>query len=169
METYNTILQRRSIRKFTDQAVSNDIIQQLLKAAMAAPSACNKRPWEFYVIKNNELQSQLKKSSKFAGMNSNVIIIVAGNTNNSLSKKDNDFWIQDCSAAVENILLVATENNIGTCWCGLYPNKLAANRVRKILNIENHIIPMALIHLGYPAEEKESRTQFEESKVHIYE
>lgn len=169
MTTYDTILQRRSIRTFTDALISDDIIDKLLKSAMAAPSACNKRPWEFYVIKNADVREQLKQVSKYSNMNSSLNIIVAGNDKRSLSKKDNDFWIQDCSAAVENILLTATELGIGSCWCGLYPTVTPTKRVRKILNLEEHIIPMALIHLGYSEQTPEPRTQYDEKRVHFFE
>lgn len=169
MNTLDIILKRRSIRKFKDDEISDLIIEKLLISAMAAPSACNKRPWEFYIIKNSQLLNELKMSSRFSNMNSKLIIIVAGNTKNSLTLESNDFWIQDCSSATTNILNVATELGLGSCWCGLYPIKAAVNRVRKILNLEDNIIPMALIHLGYPMEEKEARTQYEEEKVHFYE
>lgn len=169
MSAIDVFLKRRSIRKFKDDTISDAIIEKLLISAMAAPSACNKRPWEFYIIKNIELLNELKMASRFSNMNSKLIIIVAGNTKNSLTKESNDFWIQDCSSATTNILNAATELGLGSCWCGLYPIKAAVNRVRKTLNLEEHIIPMALIHLGYPMEEIEARTQYEEEKVHFYE
>ncbi len=168
MSAYDMIIKRRSVRKFIDKEIDDDLINKLLESAMAAPSACNKRPWEFYVIKNKELQEELKLMSKYSNMNSSLIIIVAGNTKNSLSAKDNDFWIQDCSAAVENILVTAEECGLGSCWCGLYPMKISANKTREVLSLDEEIIPMALIHLGYPGESKEPRTQFEPEKVHWY-
>ncbi len=168
MSTYETILKRRSIRKFTDESISNELIEILLKSAMAAPSACNKQPWDFYVVKNKELQEKLQKVSRFSDMKSSLIIIVAGNDKRSLNHRINDFWIQDCSAAVENILLTATELCIASCWCGLFPMNSPVKRVRKILGLDDHIIPMALVHLGYSKEEAEPRTQYQENRVHVY-
>lgn len=91
MGTYETILERRSIRSFSDVVIDNDIIDKLLRSAMAAPSACNKRPWEFYVIKNKDLQEQLRHVSRYSDMDSSLIIIVAGNDKRSLNHSVNDF------------------------------------------------------------------------------
>ena len=105
MEVREAIFKRRSVRKFQDKEVPNEIINSLLEDAMAAPSACNKKPWEFYVVKNKELQDSLKKKIMYCNYNSPLIIVVCGNKNNALTKEDNDFWIQDASAAIQNILL----------------------------------------------------------------
>lgn len=168
METYEAILERRSIRSFSDAMIDNDIIDKLLSSAMAAPSACNKRPWEFYVIKNRGLQEQLRHVSRYSNMNSSLIIIVAGNDKRSLNHKVNDFWIQDCSAAIENILLTAVELGIGSCWCGLFPMVTPVKKVRELLKLEEYITPMALIHLGYPTEKSEARTQYDVKRIHVY-
>lgn len=169
MNTQEAILARRSIRKFTDAPISDEIIRTLLDSAMAAPSACNKRPWEFYVIKNADLREQLRHVSRFSNMNSSLMIIVAGNEKRGIYRKPNDFWIQDCSAAIENILLTATELGIGTCWCGLSPMVTPVKTVRKLLALEEHIVPLGLIQLGYPAEEREPRTQYDPKRVHYFE
>lgn len=169
MEVYNTILKRRSVRKFKEKEITNDMTELLLKSAMAAPSACNKQPWEFYIIRNKEILEQLRQVSPYSDRTAPLIIIVAGNDKRSLSHKINDFWIQDCSAAIENILLTAIEMGLGTCWCGLFPMVTPTKRVRKILNLEEHIIPLALIHIGYPDEELEPRTQYNEKRIHVIE
>ena len=169
MEVREAIFKRRSVREFENKPVSDDIIKALLEDAMAAPSACNKKPWEFYVVKNKEKQELIKKGIKYSSFNSDVLIIVAGNTNNSLTKDDNDFWIQDCSAAIENILVSAVSFGLGTCWCGLNPVKNRMERVKEILELEEHIIPLGVIHIGYPKKEVEGRTQYEECKVHYVE
>ncbi len=164
MTVYHTILKRRTIRKYSNKEVSQEKIEQLLRAAMAAPSANNKKPWLFYVVKNKEIQEQLKKVYSFFDYNSPLLIVVAGNLESQRSKTT-DFWQQDCSAAVQNILLLATELGLGSCWCGIYPRKERVQAIRKILNLTDEIVPLALIHLGYPAEEKSARTQYEEAKV----
>ncbi len=162
-----TIYQRRSIRKFTNEKISDENILTLLKCAMAAPSARNTKPWEFYVIKDETTQQSLRDVSKNFAFNSSLIIIVAGNTDKSMTKNDNDFWIQDCSAAIENILLAATSLEIGSVWCGIYPVKERVEAVRKIIKEKENIIPLGLIHLGYKAEEKEAKTQFSSENVHF--
>lgn len=167
MSVYDIILKRRSIRMFTQETISDEIITKLLESAMAAPSACNKQPWEFYIVKNKELREQLKTVSKYSNMDSSLIIIVAGNDKRSLNHRVNDFWIQDCAAATENILLTATELGIASCWCGLFPMVTPVKKVRKIIDLEDHIIPMALIHLGYSNENAEPRTQYNKKRIHI--
>lgn len=168
METYEALLARRSVRRFTAQEVDDAKVDRLLQSAMAAPSACNKRPWEFYVIRNRELQERLRHVSPYTDRNSSLLLVVAGNRKRALSTKPNDFWIQDCAAAVENVLLEATELGLGACWCGLYPMVTPVKRVQRLLALEEHIVPMALLHLGYPDETPAPRTQYDEKRVHRY-
>ena len=165
MNVKEAILKRRSIRKFKEEKISEDKIQILLACAMAAPSACNKKPWAFYVITNEEVLEKLRTSSRYTGYKSPLNIIVCGDKSKSLSDKPNDFWIQDVSSAIENILIEAVELDLGTCWCGLYPMDHAVENVKNILDMPENLIPLGLIHIGYPAEEKEARTQFDESCV----
>lgn len=159
------IYQRRSIRKFKNVEVSKKLIDELLKCAMAAPSACNKKPWFFYAVLNQEKMKDVRKISRYSNYNAAAAIVVCGDTEKSLSKKDNDFWIQDCSAAIENILLAATSLGLGTVWCGLYPMESAVKRSREVLKIKESLIPLGLILIGYPDEEKESRTQYGKNNI----
>ena len=168
MDAYNTMLARRSIRKFQDKPVCTEDIDKMLRGAMSAPSACNKQPWEFYVVTNAELLGKLQNSSLFSRYKSPCIVVVAGNKKHCITQKENDFFYQDCSAAVENLLLVATQLGLGTCWCGLSPMKAPADKVSQILGLEKHIVPVALVHVGHPAESKEPRTQYNEKKVHFF-
>lgn len=161
-----TIYKRRSIRKYTNQSINDETINELLKCAMAAPSARNMCPWEFYVVQNKDIQHQLRNISPNFNYESDTIIIVCGNTNKSLTKNNNDFWIQDCSAAIENLLLAATSKNIGSLWCGVYPVNERVSKVKSILKLQDEMIPLALIHLGISAEEKEARTRYCETCVH---
>lgn len=169
MEVRECILKRRSIRKFKNEMVSNEIIKDLLECAMAAPSACNKQPWEFYVIKNSELLDDVKKIGRYTNFNSPCVIVVCGNRERTLSKRENDFFIQDCSAAIENILLRATSLGLGTVWCGIMPMEVTYKKAIETLNLSDNIEPLGMIHVGYPDEEKEERTQYKEDYVHIYE
>lgn len=166
MNVYDAILKRRSIRKFKSDFLSEEIIEKLLIAAMAAPSARNMQPWEFYVVSNKEVMNKIRDVARSIDFDSPLMIVVCGNTDRGITKKNNDFWIQDCSAAIENILLAATELGLGTVWCGLYPVLERANAVREIINEEKNIIPLGVIHIGYPDEEKEERSQYNIKYVH---
>ena len=158
-EVYQNMLNRRSIRKFRSDIVKDEDIEILLKAAMSAPSACNKQPWEFYVVKNEEKLSLVKSSGRYTNMNANVAIVVCGNTDRCLSKKDNDFFIQDCSSAITHILLCAESLGLGSLWCGAYPMDSVVKKLRDALSLPDNIIPLGIVYLGYKDEEKESRTQ----------
>ena len=169
MNVRECILKRRSIRKFQDKPVSDEILKDLLECAMAAPSACNKQPWEFYVIKNSQLLDEIKKAGRYWSFNSPVAIVVCGNRERTLSDKLNDFYIQDCSAAIENILLRATSLGLGTVWCGINPFVVPSQKVSELLSLPENIEPLGLIQIGYPDEIKEERTQYNEKYVHFFE
>lgn len=166
MNMKEVMLQRRSVRKFKKEKISAEIIQDLLECAMAAPSACNKKPWEFYIIQNEEKQKELANATRYGRYESPLIIIVAGNKERFISEKESAFWMQDCSAAIQNILLEATALGLGSCWCGIYPMETLTKDIREILNVGEEIIPLGLLHLGYPAIESVPRTQFEQNFVH---
>ena len=166
MELKEALLKRRSVRRFTDQPVSDEVIEELLHAAMSGPSACNKKPWEFYVVTNEEVLNKLKSSSMFTKMAAKLAIIVCGNLSRALPMQFSDYWIQDCSAATENILLRVTDLGLGAVWCGIHPQKRAVGKVREVLEISEKQIPLNIIYIGHPAEEPEARDQYEENRVH---
>lgn len=161
MDAKNAIFQRRSVRRFNDLNLEDNVIEEIIKAGLTAPSACNKKPLEYYVVKNEEVQKLLRKSTLFTNYKSKLIIVVCGNIKKSLSKKDNDFWTHDASASIENMLIMATSLNVGSCWCGLYPMEGAYKKVQKILNLDDHNIPLGLIHFGY------TDVEFKEKEVEI--
>lgn len=169
MELSEVMFKRRSVRKFTEEPVRDEDIDTLLKYAMSAPSADNKKPWEFYIVKNADLRAQLREVHRYTNYDSPVMIVVAGDVKRALPMQLAPFWIQDCSAAVENILLGATDMGLGACWCGLEPQVRAVQRTRKILGLEERIVPLALIHIGHPAAEPEPRTQYDARRVHMME
>ena len=166
MELKEVLLKRRSVRKFTEESISDEMIEELLRAAMSGPSACNKKPWDFYVITNPQKLEELKVSSMFTKMSSPLAVVVCGDLSRALPLKMAEYWIQDCSAATENILLRATDLGLGAVWCGIYPQKKAIEKVQKILEIPKTQIPLNLIFIGHPAEEPEARDQYEEKRVH---
>jgi nitroreductase len=166
MELKEVLLKRRSIRKFTDEAVSEEFINELMHAAMSGPSACNKKPWDFYVVTNQEVLKKLQSVTRFTKMQSKLAMIVCGNLSRALPLQLADYWIQDCSAATENILLCATDLGLGAVWCGIHPQKTAEKKVAQILDLGTKQIPLNIIFLGHPAESPEARDQYDEKRIH---
>jgi len=166
MEVKDALLTRRSVRKFTEQEISAEIIDELLHAAMSGPSACNCRPWEFYVVTNPEKLEALLTASHYSKIKSPLAIVVCGNLSKALPLQLASFWIQDCSAATENILLRATDLGLGAVWCGIHPQKRAEEKVSRILDLPAKQVPLNIIHIGYPAETPEERDQYDSKKIH---
>lgn len=169
MELREALLKRRSVRKFTNQVVSDEYIDELLHAAMSGPSACNKTPWDFYVVKKPEVLEQLRDAAHYSCIDAGLAIVVAGNLSRALPMQLAPFWIQDCSAATENILLRAVDLGLGAVWCGIHPQKRAEKKVSDALGLSPKQIPLNIIYIGYPAEEPEMRDQYNEKFVHIIE
>ena len=165
--TLETIFRRRSIRKYTDQSVEPEKLELLLKAAMAAPSAMNCKPWEFVVITEPETLAQFRKRLIFGNRNAPAAIVVCGNPSLSTNPAARLCWVQDCSAATENILIAAVSLGLGTVWVGIHPVAEFVRIVREIAGLPRTITPLGLIYIGYPAEEKPARTQYEEKRVHM--
>lgn len=166
MEVKEALLKRRSIRKFTEEPVSKEMTDELMHAAMSGPSACNKKPWDFYVITNADVLERLKSASKFTKFSSKLAIVVCGNLSKALPLNFAEYWIQDCSAATENILLRATDLGLGAVWCGIHPQKKAEERVREYLGLNKKMIPLNIIFIGHPDQEQEARDQYDENCVH---
>ncbi len=165
MDTMKAILERRSIRKYREKSVSDEIIRELLKAGMYAPSAGNQQPWDFIVVKNKESLNNIPEFHPYSNMikEVNVAIIVCGNLEKENIK---DFWVQDCSAATQNILLAAHSMDLGAVWLGVYPDDDRVKGVREMFNLPNHIIPLSIIPVGYPAENKSIPDRYKEDSVH---
>ena len=167
MELKEVLLKRRSIRKFKDQLVPDEYIDELLHAAMSGPSACNRVPWEFYVIQNADLLKKLKSTTLFTKIDAPLAIIVCGNLHKALPLKMASYWIQDCSAATENILLRAVDLGLGSVWCGVHPQEKGEKKIRELLNLDEKLIPLNIIFIGYPDQDPKPRDQYDEKKVHI--
>jgi len=162
-ELIDLILSRRSIRKYTKEPVSEAQIKTLLEAAMAAPSASNRKPWHFVVVTGRETRDRLAEAHRYAKMLKDAPLCISVCGDQSISER---FWVQDCSAATENLLLAVTGLELGAVWCGVYPSQERVKDISDILGIEAPIVPLNIIAIGYPAEEKEPRTQYDESRVH---
>lgn len=165
-EVLKTIESRRSIRKFTDQPVDQETLTLLMKAAMAAPTAMNAQPWEFVVITEKNVIDRLRKNMMFGKMKAAAVICVLGSRRKQKNKAGDLFWVQDCSAATQNILLAAASLGLGAVWVGVHPVFLFQQVVSAILNLPERVTPLNLIYIGHPAEGKEPRTQYEAERVH---
>ncbi len=166
MELNEVLLKRRSIRKFTDEKVSEEDIEKLLHAAMSGPSACNKTPWEFYMVTDEDILNKLHSASRYTDIEAPLAIVVCGNLSKALPLQLADFWVQDTSAATENILLCACNLELGAVWCGIYPQKNPVKKVQEILGLPEKHIPLNVVYIGHPAEEREPRDQYDIKKVH---
>ena len=161
----NYILSRRSVRKYKDTPVEKEIVEKLLEAACAAPSACNRRPVDFYVIEGEEKLHEVSMCGRFTRMKAPLIIIVVGNLSRALPLGLADYWIHDAAAASENILLQATTMGLGSCWCGIHPQKRMMEKVSQCLGLSEKQIPFAMIKLGYPDEFPEPHSGYDTKRV----
>ncbi len=161
----STILDRRSVRKYTGQKVTEDQVTELLKAAMSAPSAGNQQPWCFVVVRSQEILDRIPTVHPYAAMtpHASVVIAVCGDLT---GLKYSDYWVQDCSAATENVLLAAHEGGLGAVWLGVYPTEERVKGVRQLLRLPEHIIPLSLISVGYAAESHPAADRFDANRVH---
>jgi len=164
MDILEAIKTRRSIRKFTDKPVSKKDIDTILEAAMQAPSAGNQQPWEFIVIDDRKILDAIPEFHPYSKMlkESPVAILVCGKIDAS---KYCGFWVQDCSAATQNILLVAHGLGLGAVWLGIYPLQERIDGIKDIFGFPGDIYPLSLIALGYPDEKKEVKIRFTKEKV----
>ncbi len=148
MENLELFFDRRSIRKFTDQRIDNQTIKKILQAAMYAPSAVNCQPWHFMVVESREMLEKIMEIHPHAGMLSTAshAIIVCGD---EVLQHDDGYWVVDCGAATENLLLAAHALGVGSCWVGLHPREGRKASVSKLMNLPGHVKPFALVALGY--------------------
>ena len=165
MNSIEAIYARRSVRKYQDKPVEKEKIETLLKCAMAAPTAVNTQPWHFYVTQDADDMQKLIDIMPAGKYNAPCAITVCGNLDNEKGEVVEKYWVQDSTAALENILNASPELGLGTVWLGVYPNKERVEPLEKLYNMPENIIPLAVAYIGYPAEEKEPRTQYDENKV----
>lgn len=161
----NAILNRKSIRKYKDTKVNDEILEELLKAGMQAPSAGNEQPWEFIVLRNKDIMAKITEFHPYSKMllNTEVAIVVCGDESKEVFK---GFWVQDCSAATENILLAAEEKGLGAVWLGVYPIEDRVEGIKKLLNLPDSVIPLSIIPVGYPDEQREAADRFNTARIH---
>ena len=160
----NTIYKRRSIRKFTPEPVSKQILMEVIKAGMNAPSAGNERPWYFIVIDDRKLLDEIPKIHPYSSMlrEAPVAIAVCGDLN---LEKYKGYWVQDCSAAAQNMLLEIVDLGLGGVWLGVHPIRDRVERISRLLGVPENVIPLCLIAIGHPAEIKEPKNEFDEKRI----
>ena len=165
MDALQAILTRHSTRSFKKKEVAPELVRDLLRAAMQAPSAANEQPWHFVVIDDPDLLERIPAIHPYAAMAAEapVAILVCGEPGR---EKHDGMWIQDCAAATENILLAAHGLGLGGVWVGVYPREERMAPLRKLLHIPEPVLPFALVPIGYPAGPNDSgENRFDEDRV----
>lgn len=170
---------RTSIRSFTGEKLSEEQINTLLDAAMAAPTAANEQPWRFIVITDDEVKAGLYSGEvhKQIVSNAGAVIIVCGETTRLRRAhganpdaepvpEPNPYWYEDCSAAAENLLLAATAMDLGAVWLSCYPIERSVNRIRAYLDIPESVTPLAIVPVGYPAENPAPKNKWKTENIH---
>jgi nitroreductase len=162
----NSIFKRRSIRKYLDSDVSDEMVEEIIKAGMAAPSAGDERPWHFIVVRNKSTMLEFPKFHQYAQMlkNAPVAIVVCGDLNRQAYE---GFWIQDCSAAIQNMLLQVTEMGLGSVWVGIYPDKKRVEKTKELLDLPENIVPVAVLPIGAPGEIKPVTNRYDKRMIHL--
>lgn len=163
------ILSRTSVRSYTGQAVPKEQVDSLLRAAMSAPTAMNKRPWQFVVIEDRAILDTI--SVKFPNISmakdASVAVAVCGDMSLAIEGAGRDYWIQDCSAAAENLLLAANAMGLGAVWCGIYPIAERVESLSSMLGLPDNVIPLCVIPVGYPKGEPKAKDKYDKSRIHF--
>ncbi len=164
MDIFDAIFTRRSIRKFTDTPISDAHIERILQAAMAAPSAHNKQPWKFIIVRDKERFAGIAERNQYAQMalHASVCIAVCADTRPEDSRI---FWQQDCAAAIQNMLLAARGLGIGSVWTGIYPNEERAQAFSEFFALPQGVIPIGIVVCGYPDQPFKTRDTYDTGKI----
>jgi nitroreductase len=160
-----SILTRRSVRRYTTDPVSEVQVTELLRAAMAAPSAGNQQPWHFVVVRDSDVRGVIAGANPYGGMarEAPVVIVVCGDLTRDYRP---GFWIQDCAAATQNLLVAAHAAGLGAVWCGTYPREERMGPIKAVLGLPEHIVPFSVVPIGYPAERPAPADRYDPGRVH---
>lgn len=163
----DNIATRASVRQFTDQPVEASVMEQILRAGMAAPSAVNKQPWAFVVITEPEQLAALNEVHPYANLKTaTAAVIVCGDMDKALEGRAREYWVQDCSAVTENILLAAHALGLGAVWCGVYPSTERVAAVSEVLGLPGSIVPLNIVTMGYPAADVQPKDKWNPDLIH---
>ncbi len=163
------IMTRTSIRKFTSESVTEAQMEQIIRAGMAAPTAVNKQPWDFVIVTDTALLDSIQTALPNAPIKRGgcrQVIVVCGNMQKALEGEAQAYWIQDCSAATENILLAAHAIGLGAVWCGVAPIKDRMEALSQTLKLPSFVKPLNVIVLGHPAEAPQPKDKWKPENVH---
>lgn len=165
MDAMDALCSRRSIRRYTADPVPDSTLEEILRAAMQAPSAGNEQPWQFVVITDRGILQEVSRFHPHAAMaqDAPVAILVCGDLKR---EKHKGFWVQDCSAATQNLLLAAHANGLGAVWVGIFPREDRVAGFRALCDLPVHIVPLALVPLGFPAAAKPRDERFDPARIH---
>ncbi len=165
METLDAIFTRRSIRRYSEKKITDETVNKILKAAMYAPSAVNKQPWHFIVFEDKETCNEIIQVHKSAAMLTEAKKAIVICYDEKL-QHDEGYGVIDCSAATQNMLLAAHALELGACWIGICPRKNRIDGLKRIFNLPDHIVPFAVISMGYPAEKKSIPERYKTERIH---
>ena len=167
-EAIDNIMTRVSVREFTGEKISAEQIDTLLRAAMAAPSAINRQPWAFIVVTDETIIAQLGEALPYSRCSNHpaCAIIPCGDLSKAIEGEMGAFWINDVSAATENLLLAAHAMGLGAVWTGLHPDMKRATMVQQLLGLPEHIIPLCVVPVGVPAEHPAIKDKYIPENIH---
>jgi nitroreductase len=165
MDAIEAIMTRRSIRRFKEGAISEQNVRLLLEAAMSAPSAGNEQPWQFIVIDDRKILDEIPGIHPYTAMlkQASMAILVCGDVS---LEKHKGFWVQDCSAATQNLLLAAHALGLGAVWTGFHPMEDRVRGMQRLLGLPDHVVPLALVPLGHPDQPSGRKERFREDRIH---
>ena len=166
MDAMEALFSRRSIRKYSAGAITEEVLRDILEAAMSAPSAGNQQSWHFIIINDRKILDEVPSFHPHSLMlrEAPVAILVCGDLK---LEKHVGYWVQDCAAATENLLLAVHAKGLGAVWLGIYPREERVVGLRNLLGIPDHVIPLSLIPVGFPAESKPPRPdRYNAAKIH---
>ncbi|MEW5821323.1 MAG: nitroreductase family protein [Cyanobacteriota bacterium] len=161
-----TIISRRSIRKYTEETVSQEQINDILKAAMYAPSANNQQAWQFIVLDDHSIMDEIPTVHKGAEIikKAPVAILICADSEKAAAK---DYLPVDCALSTQNILLAAHSLGLGACWIAIYPREPRIKKLKELCNLPECIMPFAVVAIGHPAEKPETENRFDKNKIHF--
>ncbi len=166
-ETIDNIMTRASVRKYTDEAPTDSMVQKLLRAGMAAHSAGNKQPWRMIVLVDDELKDSIAAvyHNMKATADAPLAIVVCGVPSETFCNEGDAYWVADCSAMAQNINLAAHAMGLGAVTCAVYPREDRVNKIKNLLELPDTIVPFAIIPVGYPKAANTAKDKWDESKV----
>jgi nitroreductase len=165
---FDTIYSRKSVRTFTGAPVPRALLEQLARAGMAAPTAMDKRPWAFVLVTDKAVLQKLAEGLPYAKMLNEAggAVVVCGMREKTLPGEGGEYWVQDCSAATQNVLLAAEGLGLGAVWTGVYPGAERVALVRKVLGIPENVVPLNVIPVGHPTGAEKPKDKFDEKNIH---